>query len=112
MVILKKIRASTLIETLVATVLIIVIFIISSAVLNNVFSATIKNDSRAIENHLHELQYLQYHNKIELPYNTRFKNWTISVDYVLDNNQKKIQFYAKNEQTNKEIVRLEFETQL
>ena len=37
MVVLKKIKASTLMETLVATVLIIVVFMAASMILNNMF---------------------------------------------------------------------------
>ena len=58
MVILKKIKASTLMETLVASVLIVVVFMISSMILNNLFSNTIKSNTRAIEAHINELQYL------------------------------------------------------
>ena len=37
MALLKKIKAATLMETLVATVLIFVVFIMASAILNNLF---------------------------------------------------------------------------
>jgi hypothetical protein len=64
MVILKKIKASTLMETLVATVLIIIVFIIASMILNNLFFNTIKNNTTQIDAHLNELQYLYINEKL------------------------------------------------
>lgn len=79
MAILEKIKGSTLMETLVATVLIVVIFMISSMILNNLFLNTQNNETGSIETYLTELQYLYHNEKIELPYHEDFKEWNISV---------------------------------
>ncbi len=52
MVVLKKIKAFTLMETLVATVLIVIVFMISSMLLNNLFYNSIKDNTIAIDAHL------------------------------------------------------------
>ncbi len=104
MVVLKKIRASTLMETLVATVLVVIIFMLASMILNSIFLSSIKNNTRAIEAELNELQYLNINNKLELPYQDTFRDWNISADQYEDNNQMVIEFEANNIQTKKTIV--------
>lgn len=82
MAVLKKINASTLMETLVATVLIVVIFMIASMILNNLFSNSIKMNTRGIDNHLKELEYLHNYKKINIPYNDEYKIWDISIKEI------------------------------
>lgn len=109
MVVLKRlnlkyrIKGSTLMETLVATVLIILIFMLASMILNNLFSNTIKNSTQAIDNHLNELQYLQQHEQLQLPYAEAFQNWNVTIDRYKENNQFYIEFEAVNPKTDKTI---------
>ena len=104
MVVLKKIKASTLMETLVATVLIVIIFMLSSMVLNNIFSNTVKNSHNAIDAHLNELQYLQRNEKLELPYDEDFEKWQISILRFTENNKGKIEFEAFNPEIDQTIT--------
>ena len=69
MVVLKKMKASTLVETITASVIIIIVFAIASLTLNNVFSSTINNDTNQIENHLYKLEYQYVNNKLLIQYN-------------------------------------------
>jgi len=103
MVVLKKIKASTLMETLVATVLIVIIFMLASMILNNLFSNTINNNTKAIETHLNELQYLQMHNHLQIPYTETFQNWNISIETYGKKGQSIIEFDAINIKTKKTI---------
>ncbi len=105
MVVLKKIKASTLMETLVATVLIIVVFMISSMILNNLFSKTIKNNTTAIDAYLNELQYLYKHEKLLLPYQDDYNDWQITVVLYQDNNFNSIVFEALNIKTHKTVIK-------
>lgn len=109
MVVLKKINASTLMETLVATVLIIIVFMISSMVLNNLFSNSIKNNTRAIETHLNELQYLYMNKKLAIPYYDEFKSWNISIEMFKENGETQVFFEAINTNTNKTVEKLCYE---
>lgn len=102
MVVLKKIRASTLMETLVATVLIVVVFMMASLILNNTFSGYIKNNKHQLNNYIYELEYLYVSNKINLPYNSEYKEWSISI-YNLDNTSKKIIISAIHKETRKQV---------
>jgi len=103
MALLKKIKASTLMETLVATVLIVVVFMIASMILNNLFSYSIKGNTRPVDAYLNELQYLYLNEKLELPYHDDFKTWRISIESVKVNNENLIVFHALNTNTNKTI---------
>lgn len=76
---LKKIKASTLMETLVATVLIVIIFIMASLVLNNVFSTAINNDTNHLEARITEIEYLVTQKQINIPYTEEFEKWTVTV---------------------------------
>ena len=103
MVVLKKIRASTLMETLVATVLIVIVFMLASMILNNLFSNTIKNNSNDVNAHLNELQYLYQNDKLILPYNDTYKNWTISI--IDHKSENLVSFQAVNNNILKSLDR-------
>ncbi len=79
MVVLKKVKGATVLETLVATIIIVVVFMLSSMILNNLFSASVKNNTQDIKTRLYKLRYLQLHNKIALPYQEAYKTWHIAV---------------------------------
>ena len=81
-----KLKASTLIEVLVASVLIIVVFTIASLTLNNVFKSTIASNTHAIDSHINKLIYLYQHNKIGEKYQEDYKNWSISFSQQNNNN--------------------------
>ncbi|TXN36125.1 hypothetical protein FVB32_16335 [Flagellimonas hymeniacidonis] len=80
MVVLKKLKASTLMETMVATVLIVVIFMFSSLILNSLFSAQVKGNLQPIKSHLHQLEYQYINQKINLPYYEEWKTWDITIN--------------------------------
>ncbi|MFC5048374.1 hypothetical protein ACFSTE_13555 [Aquimarina hainanensis] len=79
MVVLKKIRAATLIEALTASVLIIIVFMVASLSFNNIFNNQIRQDHSPIENRVKELEYLFIHQKIKLPYTEDFDGWEIVI---------------------------------
>ncbi len=105
MVVLKKIKASTLIETLVATALIVIVFMISSMLLNNLFYNSIKDNTRSIDAQLNELQYLYQNEKLMLPYHEDFNSWDISIASLKENGKVVIAVDAINRSTNKTIER-------
>jgi len=99
MAVLKKIKASTLMETLIATVLIMVIFVVASLILNNLFSNSIKKNTRGITAKLNEIEYLYINDKIVLPYYDDYESWMISIEGASDS--KMIAINALN--TNNDI---------
>jgi len=105
MAVLKKVKASTLMETLVATVLIVVIFMLASMILNSLFSNTIKNNTSEIHTYLNELEYQHQANILQLPYRDEHNNWMISIENIKKNNQSFIELEAINKELNKTITK-------
>ena len=105
MALLKKIKASTLMETLVATVLIVIIFMVSSLVLNNLFLNSVKFNTQKIENELSELEYAVQRDQIKLPYTTNYNNWKVSAIKMQVNTLTTVQIEAKHKESQKLIKR-------
>ncbi|AXG69206.1 hypothetical protein KORDIASMS9_01426 [Kordia sp. SMS9] len=99
MVVLKKIKAATLMETLVATVLIVLVFMISTFLLNSLFNTTVRQNTDALKTHISELAYLSKHHQISIPYDEEFNNWEIFVA----REGKKLIFEASHKETQKTI---------
>jgi len=85
-VFLKKIKGSTLIESLVASVIIIIIFTIASLTLNNVFQSSIKNNVDRVQNRINTLEYLYLNDRITYPYHEDFEDWEIQLIKSKQNN--------------------------
>lgn len=85
MVVLKKIKASSLIETITASVIIVIIFSMSLFILQRVFENKINNDTSVIINHIHQLEYRLKNNDISIPYQETFENWEITIQPVEEN---------------------------
>ena len=75
----KKLRASTLMETLVATIIILAAFVIASLVLNNTFRNLMTNDRFDLDNRIRFIEYRYAHNQIELPYTEDFSRFEIYI---------------------------------
>jgi len=66
-------------ETLVATVLIVIIFMISSMLMNSMFSHSVKGRGHYITERLQQLKYEYSHDGFELPYYEDREDWELSV---------------------------------
>lgn len=75
----QKIKGETLIETLVATSIIIIIFVIASLVLNNTMRTLTAKDTFEVQNRLEVLQYLYTHSKLTLPYDEVYDTYQITI---------------------------------
>ncbi len=82
----RKVKASTLIESLVASVIIITVFAVVSLTLNNIFNTTMKKDTQAIQTELNKLLYLYQHHKIDKDYQNTYKNWEIEFALQTESN--------------------------
>lgn len=111
MVVLKKIKASTLMETMVATVLIVVVFMMSSLLLNTIFSASIKGNTQPILEKLHELEYEYKNGKIVLPYNEDWNNWDIFINSFSPKEATYIQLEATNMDSKKVVSSIIYEVE-
>ena len=103
MAVLKKVKGTTILETLVATILIVIVFILSSMILNELFSATVKNNTQDVEGRINNLRYLQLHEKITIPYQESYKKWNITVVKTDSQEGFLIAFEAINSNSKKSI---------
>ena len=76
----KKIKGSSLVETLVATVIIVIVFGIASITLFNLMRSSVNSNTTVISNELHKLKYLYVHNQITIEDTYKIKNWNISLE--------------------------------
>lgn len=104
MAVLKKIKASTLMETLVATVLIVVVFMVSSMVLNNLFANSIGLNENEVRQELMRLQYQYQNDQLRLPYHAELGDWEIQVGVVRWQLGNQILFTARHQSGNREII--------
>ncbi len=94
MVILKKIRSATLVETMVASVIIVIVFVVASLSVNNIFRGTINSDDSALRNRINELTYFIQNKKIKVPFYEETALWDIAIEKqgeetVMEINNKK-----------------------
>lgn len=85
MVVLKKIKGATLIETIVASVLVLAIFVVATLTINNVFYSSVINDSFRFENRFKEVHYQTIQKKVIVPFYEETSNWEISVEKIENN---------------------------
>lgn len=78
MVILRKLKASSLLETLTASVIIMIVFMIASFSFNNVFLNSIRSDDTLLKNRIHEITYFFKHDKLNFPFYEDEEYWIIS----------------------------------
>lgn len=83
---MKKIRCASLVETLTATVIIVVVFIIASSGLNNLFINNLNRDDFKLENRLSELKYFLNKDQLTLPYYEEESYWIIQIERIEDYN--------------------------
>ena len=91
-------------ETLVATVLIVVLFMVTSRLLNSLFANSIRQNDTEVRYELRRLQYLYENNKLEVPYVMEKGDWRIEVEEVVWKSTTKIVFSARDQNSNKELV--------
>lgn len=80
MFIFKKIRSATLVETLIASAIIMIVFLIASLSLNNVFKGVVKNNDAQFQNRIKELTYFTKNNKVALPFYEETEQWDIVIE--------------------------------
>lgn len=111
MLVLKRLKASSLMETLIATVLIMAIFILSSLILNNLFSNAIKSRTRGITARLNYVEYQVQHDHLQIPYVNEWADWSISVDREGGSETGVFIFKAEQLKTERRIEQRSYESQ-
>ena len=77
MAVLKKIKSSSLIESLTASIIVVLVFMVASFSFNNVLMNTVRTDEFSLNTHLRELRYLMLHDKLTFPFYEEGQYWVI-----------------------------------
>ena len=101
----KKKKGSSLIETLIASVLIMIVFGISMVTVGNVLERTVKSNTRFIDNELNRLEYLYLNGMIATPDVIEKGDWQIHIEKEKDGNLIYLILRAKNKKSLKEKER-------
>ena len=91
-------------ETLVATVLLVVVFMMASMTLNTLFATTVKNNDEVVRQELLFLQYRYGHGKLSLPYYGELDHWEIKVEERVWQGREQVIFSAVNTSNYKELT--------
>ena len=105
MVILKKIKASSLNEVIVATVIIILIFGIAVATLSNILMNIANRNTNSIDTKLNELIYSFHNDQLELPYNEESEEVSIQITKITEEQNKSIRFQIIHKKNKKKRER-------
>jgi len=100
MALLKCIKGSTLMETLVATVLIVVVFMITSLLLNSLFANSQKFKAGNKEAYLHELQYRYQQQQLSLPWHEETDFGEVAVFSEIENGVNTVVFEIREKESN------------
>jgi len=98
-------------ETLVATVLIVVVFMAASMILNNFFSNSIHSNTREVNAYMNELRYLYDNKKLKLPYQEGFIEWEVIIESYKKGEMKIIRYEAVNQNVDKIIIKQWYEVE-
>jgi ABC-type dipeptide/oligopeptide/nickel transport system permease component len=91
-------------ETLVATVLIVIVFMVASMVLNNLFANSIQLNDNEVRQELIRLQYQHENGLLQLPYYAELGDWTLEVSEVDWQSATHKVFEARHSSGSKEII--------
>lgn len=90
-------------ETMVATVLIVVLFLMASMILNSVFASSIKGNTQNVSARINELEYQYANGLILAPYFETYNDWEIVLEIQNIKNDELLNIEATHIKTNKTI---------
>lgn len=82
--VILKIRGGSLIEAVVASVILVIVFTIASLTLNNSFKSVISTNDSQMQYRVDELSYLLKNDAIQLPFYEETNLWDIEVFQAKD----------------------------
>lgn len=88
-----------MVETLTASVIIVVVFMIASMSFNNVFMNTVRSDGNLLENRILEIKYLAMNERLFFPFYEEKEYWIITAEEETG----QVHFEVRNLRNNKEV---------
>ena len=106
MALLKRLKATTLMETLTAVLIVVLVFGIASLSLQNIYGAEVKNNDDVLRNRLKELKYQAQHNNLTYPFMEDNDKWNIYIENKTSNKVVTIN-WKKGQETTVENWKIE-----
>lgn len=91
--VLKKVKSASLVESLTASIIILIVFTIALTSFNSIFHNNINRNNSALLNRISELGYIAKHGKLEIPFSEEKDYWEIYIKR--DRNQLVVEAYNK-----------------
>ena len=92
-------------ETLVATVLLMLVFMVTSLIMNTLFGNALKYDTDPVVTYMNTLEYRYYQQQLQLPYTETYQDWEIRVFNHTQDNIMCITFEAVHLQHHKTVTK-------
>ena len=104
----NKLNASSLTEVLVATTILVVVFVISLGTLNNMMMSTVKKETHVLETKIEKMSY-QYKNKqLKIPVSYTEDEFSFSIEKIVQNDMQFIEFTITNSTSKKTLSKKQF----
>lgn len=105
---LKKIKASSLTEVIVATTILLTVFAIAIFTLNNIMLSSVKKDTQAMETQIEKLIYQFKNQQLKVPTSYTEDDFVITIEKLNQNEQQFITFSITNSITKKSVTKKQF----
>ncbi|MGB5982079.1 MAG: hypothetical protein WBG46_08040 [Nonlabens sp.] len=104
---MKKVRGATILENLIASVILMILFVIAGNAINNIFKQSIDSRDLAFDNQVKKTVYLLKNNKETAP--VYFENGSNYAEFTKENELVKVKIVKNNQITLKTICCIEQE---
>jgi len=101
----SKIKASSLMEVIVATTILLTVFAIAIFTLNNLLLSTVQKETQSMETQLEKLRYQYTNQQLKIPISYREDEFIIAVQKMNQNKQQFVVFSITNSKTNKSVTK-------
>jgi hypothetical protein len=102
---IHKLKASSLVETIAATIIITIIFTMATVGVTQMLKQSIDSNTHEIDTELQRLSYLYRHQKVKVPDTIEYNLWNIEIQKEAEQEVNYIVFTAKNSSTKKVVVK-------
>ncbi len=90
-------------ETMVATILIVIIFMVASLIMNSLMAAQVTANTGNISERLHRLEYQYVNGLLQLPYQEDWNDWSIRAILEKDINVPVVRLEATHKTSQKNL---------
>ena len=105
----KKLNASSLTEVIVATSILLIVFAIAIATLNNIMVSSIKNNTQRLETKLEQFVYEYKNNPVKIPATLKEGDFVYKIQKMKESSLRLVVFSITNVVTKKRIQKNEID---